>query len=47
MGIEVSGTCTRRQPGGTLKSGEEILDTESYAEYTYIIDEETPAVSLE
>ena len=44
MGIEVSGTCDRRQPGGTLQSGEEILDTESYAEYTYIIGEETPVV---
>ena len=40
MGIEVSGTCDRRQPGGTLKAGEEILDTQSYAEYTYIIDEQ-------
>lgn len=47
MGIRVSGTCDRSQPGGTLKSGDEILDTESYAEYTYIIDEETPALSLE
>jgi hypothetical protein len=48
MGIRVSGTCDRSQPGGTLKSGEEILDTESYAEYTYIIDEENQqTVSLE
>ena len=38
MGIEVSGICNRRQPGGTLKSGEEIYDTESYAEYAYIME---------
>ena len=29
MGIEVSETCDRRQPGGTLKVGEEINDTQS------------------
>jgi hypothetical protein len=44
MGIEVSGTCDRRQAIGTIQINEEILDTESYPQYTFIINDEIPLV---
>ena len=39
MGIEVSGICDRRQPGGTLLA-ESLNENDSYADYSFIMDQE-------
>jgi Lipase (class 3) len=39
MGIEVSGICQKRQPGGTLL-GQSIDESENYESYTFVVDSE-------